>query len=76
MMTEQEVLDLLKPGRSVRINYGKGHPASRLLHIRAIVDDYQVVYREWIRRKGRWLYSVDSIGYFEVANKMNLLEAA
>lgn len=75
-MTDQEMLDLLKPGQSVRINYGKGHPASRLLHIRAIVDDHQFVYREWSRHKNRWIYSVDSINLFAVANRFGMLEAA
>jgi hypothetical protein len=61
----EEVKKLIRPGRAVRVDYGEGHRANRLLHIRAIVDEEQVVYRRWNRKLG-WIYRVDEWGWFEV----------
>lgn len=53
------LLDLLKPGAVVRVYYGPGLRANRRLHIRAIVDEEQVVYRVWQRRWQDWRYKVE-----------------
>jgi hypothetical protein len=51
-----ELMALLQPGRKVRMNYGVGNPNNELRHVRAIVDDDQIVYRVWQYR--RWIYHV------------------
>ena len=50
-------LALLVPGRAVRLDYGIDNRLNCLRHIRAIVDDEQVVYRVWNAKNG-WQYFV------------------
>lgn len=42
----------------------KVYKGTRLCHVRAFVDDDQVVIRSWSRRKG-WCYEVYDTGAFE-----------
>lgn len=51
-------------GDKYRVNFGKGHPANKLLHIRSIVDDEYVVYRFW--RRGYWMCKITDPTFFEV----------
>jgi hypothetical protein len=55
-----EFLALLQPGVALRLNYGPGNVNNERRHIRAVVDDIQVVYRVWSRRRQRWVYQVES----------------
>jgi hypothetical protein len=48
--------ELIEPGKSVRIFYNKNSINNELRHIRAIVDDSQVVYRVWSKRWQDWRY--------------------
>lgn len=65
---------LIQPGRAVRVNYGPGHRANGLLHIRAIVDEDQVVYRRWNKRLG-WIYRVEEWYWFELLYETGRLKA-
>jgi hypothetical protein len=38
-----------------------------LYHIRAIVDDEQVVLRYWAKR--RWVYTIETMTYLEICYK-------
>lgn len=64
----------VKPGATLRLFWGEGHPGNRLIHIRAIVDDEYVVYRWWSRRNG-WLYKIEWGHWFEmVENNITLVK--
>lgn len=55
--------DYVRPGATLRWFWGEGHPNNKVVHIRAIVDDEQVVYRWWSARKG-WVYQIESAYWF------------
>lgn len=75
-MTETDKLKaLIKPGRAVRVDYGEGHRANSLLHIRAIVDDEQVVYRRWSKKLG-WVYGVKEWYWFELLYETGRLKGS
>ena len=68
-----EILEKLQPGTSWRIFYGKDHPSTRRVHIRAIVDGSQVVCRTWSRRRPGWHYSVHHLYYFYLLDEKGRL---
>ena len=55
-----EFLDMIAPGCVVRQEYDPDNINNQVRHIRAIVDDDQVVYRVWNTRTQRWLYRIES----------------
>lgn len=64
----------VKPGATIRLFWGEGHPSNKLIHIRAIVDDEYVIYRWWSRSKG-WLYKIEWGHWFEmVENNITLVK--
>lgn len=63
------LLEDLKPGKSFRIRYdNKNNVNNRVIHIRAIVDDEMIVFRQWSRRRQRWIYAIEHLYYFELIN--------
>jgi hypothetical protein len=54
-----EFLALLAPGVALRLDYGPDNVNNKIRHIRAIVDDDEVVYRVWSYRRQRWAYQVE-----------------
>lgn len=59
---ESTALGYIKPGAVIRKFIAENNPHNGLLHIRAIVDEDQVIYWEWTRRRGRQY----RIGWIEV----------
>ncbi len=57
----QELRDLLRPGKAVRLFYNEGNPNNEIRHIRAVVDDEFIVYRVWTPRR-KWMYYIT--GYY------------
>lgn len=67
---------LVVPGRKVRIFFNKGNVNNRTAHIRAIVDEDQVIYRYWEKGTQRWVYMIESFYYFKLLFQGgNLLES-
>ena len=64
---------LIKPGKKIRVYYGKGHHANVLYHIRAIVDEHYVVVKSWVKHKKRWSYEVHPMFWFEMLQEQGLL---
>ncbi len=62
----QELLDMLQPGKAVRIFYNEGNINNQIRHIRAIVDDEYVVYRVRHYGKQNWSYRVRGMHRFQV----------
>jgi hypothetical protein len=52
-------------GMQLRLNYGKGNPNNRLIHTLAVVDDH-IVFKQWSRRKQRFIYAVEPPEFFYV----------
>ena len=55
----QEFLALLQPGKTLRLFYNAKNVNNRLMHVRAVVDDSQIVYRVWSHKRG-WVYQIES----------------
>lgn len=68
---EQDLANLIQVGKSLKIFYGEGNLNNRVIEIRAIVDDNQVVIRQWSKKD--WRYSVEDRHYFEIVHKMGCL---
>lgn len=67
-MVEDEAVELLatllRPSRDVRLHFGPNHRSNQLLHIRAIVDESQVVYWTWSPGRQQRCYAVESVWFF------------
>ena len=66
----------LRPGTSWHLFWGEGNPNNRLIHIRAVVDDMQVVSRYWNRHEQRWVYEVDSLYWYYLLDSEGRIEEA
>lgn len=62
-MDEYSLPDYVRPGATLRLFWNERNPNNKRIHIRAIVDDEYVVYRQWSRRKG-WLYRIEWYYWF------------
>ena len=71
-----ELIDVLQPGTVVRVHYNENNINNELRHIRGIVDDDQIVYRVWSKRKQTWRYHVEWIYAFHLLFKDGHLSKA
>lgn len=71
-----ELLEMVQPGKKVKVFYYPGNTNNQLRHIRAIVDEEYVVYRVWGRHSKRWLYEVAWLYQFYLEWKSDRLAAA
>lgn len=69
----QEVIEILQPGKKVRLFYGKDNPNNQIRHIRAIVDKEYIAYRVWSPKKG-WMYRIAWIYHFQTAYNSGTLK--
>ncbi len=72
--TGNRAKEFLKVGHTYRIDYGKGNLNNKRIHVRAFVDGWQVVHRQWLRRKGYWYYKVDNLYAMGLDLKMGHLK--
>lgn len=56
----------MKPGESYRIFFSECNVNNKLIHIRAIIDDNQVVFRRWSYTKRRWIYLIQDMIWFDM----------
>ena len=63
----------IRAGNTIRIYHNKKNPNNKLMHIRAIIDDDQVVYRVWNSHKRGWMYAVMSIYLLGLFDNSNVL---
>ena len=66
-------LDNLRPGKSIRLYYHKGHPYNKLMHIRAIIDEDYVVFKFWTRSRKCWVYRIEHLYSFLLKNESGVL---
>lgn len=68
--SEAETAELLQVGNTIRLTYpdvgGKPNPNNETVHVRAIVDDDQIVTNVWSRTKQRWVYEIRHRYFFEL----------
>lgn len=69
----EKFIKLIQPQKSLNIFYNENNINNRRIHIRAIVDEYQIVYRVWSKRYKSWRYRVESIEYFYMLFENNHL---
>ena len=60
---------MVQVGDTLRFTFGINNVNNRVVHIRAIVDDEQVVLRQWSMQKQRWIYQVEDMVYFETTKE-------
>lgn len=58
-----ELLDMLQPGKSVRVFYKPNHRKNQKRHILAVIEDEQIVYKFWLVSRG-WIYRIEWIYAF------------
>lgn len=64
---------MITTGSVLRINYGEGNVNNCTVHICAILEGQQVIYRRWLRSKKNWHYMTESMNYFKsLADNGNL----
>jgi hypothetical protein len=49
----------IKIGSKYRIFFSPGNLNNKVIHVLAIVDDDQIVYKYWLKHKNRWYYTVE-----------------
>lgn len=59
-----EFLAAIQLGAKFRVYWGAGNVNNELRHIRAVVDDSQVVYRVWSKHRRDWQYQIDDMYAF------------
>lgn len=65
--TSQSRLErLVMPGAKVKLFFGDGNINNATLHIRAIIDEDQVVFKRWLKHKQYWLYEVKDMYFFQL----------
>lgn len=72
-MKEITLDKILQPGVSFSIFHNEGNPHNQRVHVRAIVDDFLVVYRTWGKRAQYWNYQVIGMWWFEHCLERNLV---
>lgn len=72
MEISEAVRQMVQPGKTVRV----GRHLPKRIHIRAIVDEDQVVYRFWRRRVKDWEYRVEWLYSFQLWYEAGQLAAA
>jgi hypothetical protein len=76
MDVAEEVRQIVQPEKKVRLTFGtlSDDPSTEVWHIRAVVDDKQVVYRVWQGK--RWVYQMQSLYYCHLMWRDGHLAAA
>lgn len=59
----------IKAGSKIKLFYNENNINNRIIYIRAIVDDDNVVFKVWSKGKRRWNYFIEDISYFEINSK-------
>lgn len=67
------VWDIVKVGNKIRIFYGGKNINNKLIHIVAIVDDDEIVYKTWLKHKKYWSYKCENVYYFDTLYNENIL---
>ena len=52
-------------GKKYKIYFSENNINNKTIHVLAIVDEDQVVYKWWSKRKDRWIYVVDDMMWFD-----------
>ena len=72
-MKKENIKKTVVPGNKIKLNYGKGNINNKTMHIRAIVDETEIVFCVWSRRYKRFSYRIDSIiGFESMADYLSL----
>ena len=66
---------VIEAGKSYRIFFNPDNINNKKIHIRAIIDDTQIVYKYWSRSRG-WVYQMEHKYYFENLIRNNYITNA
>jgi len=73
-MAQKTLIDMLVPGAVIRLDYGENNLNNKTIHVRAIVDDDQIVYRVWSQRKQLWRYHIEDLYFFTLGYSKDYLK--
>jgi len=60
---------IIIPGHSYNLFFGNGNLNNKKIHIRAVIDKDQYVFRFWSKYKQRWIYEIRHRYFFELLNR-------
>jgi len=56
---------IIEAGKSYRIFFNEDNINNKKIHVRAIIDDVQIVYKYWSRNRQGWIYQMEHKYYFD-----------
>jgi len=71
---DKTTMNVVEVGQKYRLFWNKNNINNATIHVRAIVDEYTVVYKKWLRHKNRWCYVVDDISYLSILKEQGVLK--
>ena len=63
-------------GKKIKLNISKGSDQNKIMHIRGVIDQEQIIYRRWCKTTHEWKYEVITHELLSHQNKANRLEWA
>lgn len=63
-------------GKAIKLNLGKGNEQNKIMHIRGVIDQDQIIYKQWSKQSHQWEYQVITHELLSHQNKANRLEWA
>ncbi len=71
---EKTTASVVEVGKKYRLFWNDNNLNNKTIHIRAIVDEYGVVYKKWSRYKARGVYAIDDISYFSTLKEQGVMK--
>lgn len=60
--------------KKYKIFWNENNVNNKIIHVRAIVDGDQVVYKEYWKSKKRWVYFVKEMQWFDMLKEKGVIE--
>jgi hypothetical protein len=65
---------MIEVGKKYYLNFGKNNINTKTIHIRAIVDGFQVVFKYWSKKRKTWDYQLNSTFYFSLLERDHIIK--
>lgn len=59
----QEFVDMIVPGKSVKLDFGERNINTKRIHILEIYEDYYVACKSWLKHSQQWDYRFENMYY-------------
>ncbi len=61
-------------GKNYHLFFSEGNPDNTFIHIRAIVDEDWIVFKQWSQRKGLWHYDIKPGIWFKLLANHSIIK--